>query len=391
MQQTVFINGRFLGQRLTGVQRYAHESLRALDALVARGEAGPDVRFEVLAPPGVKSPELTAIAFRNVGRLRGNAWEQLSLPRAAKASLLLGFGPTGPAVKASQIVTVHDAAVHVVPRAFSWRFRAWYKVLLPVLVRRSVRVMTVSHFSRGQVARYFKADARSMRVSGEGWQHVLRIPSDLSVLSRHGLTNRRYVLVVGSLSPHKNLEVVARAAALLSGAPLHVVVAGAVNERVFGAGAPRGSVLKLLGYVSEGELRALYEHAAAFVHPSLYEGFGLPPLEAMALNCPVIASNAAAIPETCGDAALYFEPQRAEQLAQHIERVVGDPRLRDALLARASAQLARHSWEGAAARQLAVVREALSTCQSSGVLGAPTVGVHVDAPRAATEAEKPYG
>lgn len=378
MRKTVFINGRFLGQRLTGVQRYAHETLRALDGLVARGDAGAGVDFEVLAPPGVAPPELRAIGFRNVGKLRGNAWEQLSLPRAAKAGLLLSFGPTGPLVKSSQIVTIHDAAVHVVPQAFSWRFRAWYKVLLPVLVRRSVRVMTVSHFSRGEVARYFKADARSMRVSGEGWQHVLRIPSDPSVLSRHGLTNRRYVLVVGSLSPHKNLEVVARAAARLTGAPLHVVVAGAVNERVFGRSTPPGSVLKLLGYVSEGELRALYEHAAAFVHPSLYEGFGLPPLEAMALNCPVIASNAAAIPETCGDAALYFEPQRAEQLAQLIERVVSEPQLREALVERAKAQLARHGWEGAAARQLAVVREALRACQQSGV------------PMAPSEAEKPY-
>jgi glycosyltransferase involved in cell wall biosynthesis len=92
----------------------------------------------------------------------------------------------------------------------------------------------------------------------------------------------------------------------------------------------------------------------------------------MALGCPVIASNAAAIPEVCGDAALYFEPHAAEQLAQLIERVVGEPGLREALLSRAREQLARHSWEGAANRQLAVVREVLRACQHAGVLAAPT-------------------
>jgi glycosyltransferase involved in cell wall biosynthesis len=362
MRSTVFINGRFLGQRLTGVQRYAHETLRALDALLTDQPGPEQPRFVV-----------TTVGFANVGKLRGNAWEQLTLPWASRGGLLLSFGPTGPILKSSQIVTIHDASVHAVPHAFSWQFRAWYKVLLPVLVRRSARVMTVSHFSRAEVSRYFHADARSMRVSGEGWQHVLRTPSDPGVLAAHGLTPRRYVLAVGSLTPHKNLEVIARAAARLGGMPLHVAVAGAVDERVFGRdGLPTGGALKLLGYVSDGQLRALYENAAAFVHPSLYEGFGIPPLEAMALGCPVIASNAASIPEVCGDAALYFEPHAAEQLAQLIERVVAEDDLRASLRTRASAQLARHSWEGAATRQLAVVREVLRACQHSGVLTAPT-------------------
>ena len=142
-----------------------------------------------------------------------------------------------------------------------------------------------------------------------------------------------------------------------------------MNPRVFVA-ACRETALKLLGYVGEGELRALYEHAAAFVHPSLYEGFGLPPLEAMALHCPVIASNAAAIPETCGDAALYFEPQRAEQLAQLIERVVSEPALRDELVARATVRWTPRLG-GGSGRHLAWCGGA-SCMPTSGVLAAPS-------------------
>src|SRR4051812_38759134 len=110
--QTVFINGRFLTQRITGVQRYALEALLALDRRLAAGREGADFECVVLAPPGTAPPPLSAIEFREVGHLRGNAWEQLSLARATRGQLLFSFSATGPLLKARQIVTVHDAAVY---------------------------------------------------------------------------------------------------------------------------------------------------------------------------------------------------------------------------------------------------------------------------------------
>lgn len=358
MIDTVFINGRFLSQRLTGVQRYAHETLRALDALVASGVAGGDYRFEVLAPPNAMDPTLARITFRRVGRLSGNAWEQLCLPCAAHGALLLSFGPTGPITKRSQVVTVHDASVHAVPSAFSRLFRTWYKLLLPVLIRRAPLTVTVSRFSRAELIRCFGADASRVRISGEGFEHVLRVPADPSVREAYGLRPGHYVLAVGSMTPHKNFAVVARAAARLVGTPLEVAVAGAVDTHVFGRHVQaEASRMKLLGYVTDAQLRALYEGAAAFVYPSLYEGFGIPPLEAMALGCPVIASRAAAIPEACGDAALYFDPHDDATLARLMRRVVSDEDERKALIARGEARLSHHGWAGAARCQLAVVDE----------------------------------
>ena len=358
MIDTVYINGRFLSQRLTGVQRYAHETLRALDALVASGVGEVDYRFEVLAPPNALDPTLGSIRFRRVGRLSGNAWEQLVLPWETRGALLLSFGPTGPLVKRYQVVTVHDASVCAVPDAFSFLFRTWYRLLLPRLVRRSPLTLTVSRFSQRELTRHFGADATRVRVSGEGFEHVLRVPADPSVREAHGLRPGHYVLAVGSMTPHKNFAVVARAAARLVGTPLDVAVAGAVDARVFGRHVQaESSRMKLLGYVTDAQLRALYEGAAAFVYPSLYEGFGIPPLEAMALGCPVIASNAAAIPEACGDAPLYFAPHDDAALARLMQQVVERKDERDALVARGRAQLARHGWAGSARCQLAVVDE----------------------------------
>jgi glycosyltransferase involved in cell wall biosynthesis len=357
-----FINGRFLTQRLTGVQRYALETLRALDELLAdeTHELGRDLELTVLAPPGTSAPPLRRIGFRTVGPLAGNAWEQLTLPWACRGELLISFGPTGPALKKRQVVTIHDAAVHVVPEAFSWKFRLWYRLLLPILARRNPRVMTVSNFAKQEVVRFFGADAERVRVSGEGWQHFARVSSDASILARHGLVPGRYVLAVSSITPHKNFAVVARALRSLTAPDFDVVVTGGNNGKVFGhIDTSTLAGLKLVGYVSDGELRALYENAAAFVHPSLYEGFGIPPLEAMAMGCPVIASDAAAIPEVCGDAALYFSPRDADALAALMSGLVSDTASRARLVERGRERTARYSWRDAALCHLEGVHEAL--------------------------------
>lgn len=353
----VFINGRFLGQRLTGVQRYALETLLALDRLVPElGNEAPS--FRVLAPRRVEPPPLLNIGFERVGRLGGHAWEQLELPIAARSGWLLSFCPTGPLVKRRQTVTIHDAAVYAMPHAFSREFKAWYKLILPALAKRSPRVMTVSEFSRGELARYLGLDAARVRVSGEGWQHVKRLESDPSILARHGLTPGRYVLAVSSLTPQKNFQLLADALPLLRDSGFQVAVAGRLEARVFGTyDSSTLESLKLLGYVSDAELRSLYEHAGVFVYPSRYEGFGIPPLEAMALGCPVVASNAASLPEVCGDAALYFDPDDSGELANAIRRVMKEPETRRSLVERGRLRLRHHDWDNAARAHLALLAE----------------------------------
>ena len=360
----VAINGRFLSQRVTGVQRHAGQLVRALDRrLQYEPGAGPRLDVTLFAPPdAVCDLDLAHIRARRVGRLRGQAWEQLELPRHARGNLLLNLANTAPILFRHQIVTIHDASVFAVPDAYSPAFRHFYRWLQPHLAQQAERVLTDSEFSRAELVRWMGAAEERVTVVPCGHEHVLAVPADRTIFTRHRLGIRPYVLAVSSLARHKNLAAVLAAAHLLRDHGWDFVAAGPVNPRIFepvpaGVAAP----LSQLGYVTDAELRALYEGAACFVYPSRYEGFGLPPLEAMACGCPVIVSGSASLPEVCGDAALYVDPDDPEELAAAIRRVLCEDGLADQLRRRSREQVKRWTWEGAADKALVAIREVLAS------------------------------
>lgn len=325
----LYINGRFLNQKLTGVQRFARETLRAMDELGAEGRlAHPPSHAEILVPQGTPEPALRYFRSRAVGSLQGHAWEQAELPWFARGGFLLGFSATGPVIKRKQLVTMHDAAVCAVPDAYTRAFRTWYKAVCGTLLQVTPSVMTVSQFSKSELCRYFKTDPKRIVVTTEGKEHIERQAHDPDVLAKHQVSHRGYFLAVGSMSAHKNFSIIPRALEQLSDLPISVLIAGDRNATVFGAKHADSHVkVKHVGYVTDAALKTLLSNARAYIHSSKYEGFGLPPLEAMALGCPVIAANAAALPEIAGDAALYFDPDDVGALARHIRRVATDEQL----------------------------------------------------------------
>jgi glycosyltransferase involved in cell wall biosynthesis len=223
-------------------------------------------------------------------------------------------------------------------------------------------ILTDSDFSRRELQHYLGVADHRIRVVPLGSDHLGRISADPSILARYHLGTRPFVLAVSSLAPHKNLGTLIRALGRIrqSHADLDFVLAGARFDRVFGAGLLPESGAVQVGYVSDAELKALYQSAACFVYPSLYEGFGLPPLEAMACGCPVVLSSAGALPEVGGDAVLYFEPHDPVALASAVERVLYEPGLARQLRERARARAAELTWDRCARQTFAVVEEALT-------------------------------
>jgi glycosyltransferase involved in cell wall biosynthesis len=251
------------------------------------------------------------------------------------------------------VVVIHDAGVFDTPESYSLAFRAWYRTLHLALPRLGARIVTVSDFSRGRLAARLRLDPDSIAVMPEGGEHVLRVAADDGVLARHGLAAQRYALAVGTRAAHKNLAALRDVAALLAARGMVLAVAGGVQGGVFsGPADAQGTGVALLGRVSDAELRALYENALCLVFPSRYEGFGIPPLEAMWCGCPVLAARAGAVPEVCDEAALWFDAEGPETQAAALTRLLDEPGLAETLRAAGRARAALYSWDAAARRLL---------------------------------------
>lgn len=359
MTPSVYLNGRFLSQSVTGVQRFSTEITAAIDRLIGRGE-WPETAVLTPRPaePPMRGREAMPyrwLRLREVGRARGHLWEQLALPTAARGGILVSLGNTAPVLAGSrQVVVIHDAGVFDTPESYSVRFRAWYKALQHSLVRAGARVVTVSEFSRDRIVERLGLDPAHIAVMYEGADHILRVDPDPGTLQRHDLRPREFALVVSSRVAHKNLAALHEAATALERRGMVIAVAGASYPGVFRDIAGAGFAERRLGRVSDAELRALYETAACLLFPSRYEGFGLPPVEAMACGCPVLASRGGAVEEICGESALYFAGNDRRTITGAVERLLDEHGLADELRARGRAQAARLSWD-ASARALADV------------------------------------
>lgn len=339
----VGVNGRFRAQSLTGVQRYAAEVVRALEA---------ETKVRGLPPMEVYVP----LGRRWASGLAGHLWDQAIFPLRAGNALLLGLGNVGPVWVRRQIVVVHDAAIHDVPDSYRLSYRLIHSTVQRALVLRGARLATVSAFSRERLATALGISPEAIAVTGVGSDHIERCEPDPGILGRLGLQARGFVLAVASRAPHKNSVLLERAAAPLARRGLRLVLVGAPASPFAALDGPPSSLVGS-GALGDPELRALYEHALALVFPSIYEGFGLPPLEAMRLGCPVLIARVRPLLEHCGDAALSFSPDDVGELLERVDRLRLDDALRVELVSRGRRTAAGWRWSDVAGRILDLLVE----------------------------------
>lgn len=354
--KTISINGRFLTQPLTGVQRFAREMTRALDARIASGavpHALKDVRWRLLAPSKAADDlGLKAISVERFGSGPGHVWEQGALHWRARRDTLVGFGGSGPVLHGDQVVVIHDVTLFRHPASFGRGYRLFHGTLGFLLTRRA-KIGTVSNFSRQELAKVFRVPAAGIDVIYNATDHFAALQPDAGIIEQLGLADTPFFLLVGTLKPNKNVEFAVRAFEALGARGHKLVVVGGTDPTVFRDIAPtsKGDLI-FPGRLTDEEIAGLQRRAVAFVFPSLYEGFGIPPLEAMTQGCPVLAADIPPVREACGDAVRYFDPLATETLVEAMRAISTDEALRRELTRAGFDNAKRFSWDGNAAMLL---------------------------------------
>jgi glycosyltransferase involved in cell wall biosynthesis len=358
---------------MAGAAVYTYELARALAAVDSENEYVIFARGTHFDDLPASRPGIRVVKVRAPSRPLRLLWEQTVLPWSARGGRGLGIDVlhsphhTTPLVRPSpdcaRVVTFHDLTFFLLPKRYPTTRRLYFQVMTRLSARVADAVIVPSEAVRGDVTRILRLPPERVFVILEAAGPAFH-PQDAvaieAVRRQYGLEGP-FLLSVGSLEPGKNRERLLQAFARLQARGLtHTLVVAGQRAWRYEGEAPLARRLGLaesvrfLGNVPQADLPALYSAADLFVFPSLYEGFGLPALEALACGTPVVASNVSALPEVVGDAALQVSPLDVEALADAMERLLRDDRLRSDLRERGLERAAQFSWEKAA-RQTAEV------------------------------------
>lgn len=343
MQNSYVINGKYLSQRITGVQRYAIEIVNALDKLIPPG------KLEIAVPPNVQNiPQYQNIQVKQIGHLKGNLWEQLSFPLYAwrQGRIPLNFCNVAPLVNPG-IVCIDDVKIKRRPDFFTKKFVLWYRLLFWNSVQRARLILTISEFSKAEIMDCYHLPAERIRVVLPAWQHFQRIGYEKQTLGKYGLLAGQFFFSMSSLDPNKNFRWIADAARQYP--EYQFAVAGSVNEKVFSEkmAAQLPPNMRFLGYVSDEEAKALMRNCRAFLFPSFYEGFGLPPLEALSAGAKsLVVSDIPVMREIFGTGVDYINPHAHHEDLTKLHKMYEV--VRDDILT-------KYSWEKSAKELLSVL------------------------------------
>jgi len=351
------VNARFLTQKITGSQRFAIEISKCLKKLC------PNIVF--LAPKNILHKDIAEeLEVKTIGKNKGHIWEQIDLPLHLKRlgnPLLLNLVNTAPLLYKNKIVTIHDLSWMHFPNSVSKKFYIYYKFLIPRIAKNSLHIFTVSYFSKKDIMKNLKIESNKISV-------IYNAISDK--FQNLDVNKEDIILSVATLQPYKNLESLIKAFVKLKEDKrikenYKLVLVGGLNSKVFRKTnlfniAKNRKDIVFTGYVSDSELVKFYNKAKLFVFSSKFEGFGIPPLEAMACGTPVVVSNVASLPEVCGDAAYYVNPYDVNDIARGIETVLKNEKLQKKLIKKGLERVKLFGWEKSAKKLIEVIEEVIS-------------------------------
>lgn len=376
------INGRFLAAKRTGVQRAAYNLIRSLIAMDRINEYVLFTTSDQADNPDWKFPNVTVVTSRikEGESLRNYFWEQFTLPSLAqryRVDVLHSPANLGPLFyRGRSVVHIHDLCFIVNPQWYSFTFRTVYNFLVPRLARRAAKVITNSNNSRNDLLQFCNLTAERVAQVYWGVDELFLSSANDAVSPSSVVGIDDYILYVGSLEPRKNIgNLLAAYEQLRRQHPqlrTKLVLIGGESP-VFAEVTLRVKEFKedvlFKGFVNDELLRDYYRGARLFVYPSLYEGFGLPPLEAMASGVPVVTTLTSSIPEVVGDAALMVNPHDVHQLAETMHLALVDEPLRAEMRQRGHKQVAKFNWQRVARNTLAAYYEVChSEANGSGSL-----------------------
>jgi glycosyltransferase involved in cell wall biosynthesis len=353
---------------MSGVVRYTHELVSALAARIP----GELTVFVTRAEDGLDGMPVSRVRapFRTRSEYSRALWEQMVVPaQVARLNADVYHSPNyilPLALRTPSVVTVHDLAF-LDPALHRLRSHLYLRELTTRAVRKADRIICVSRHTLDRFTQHFPEAAGRARLVSEGVNRAFapRTEDEIDRFRSRYRVPERYVLFVGTFEPRKNLArlvVAFEKAIAATGMPDHLVLVGGrgwKNDDVFTCIAQSSARdrIHVLGYVPDDELAAAYSGCSAFVYPSISEGFGLPPLEAMACGVPVLTSDATSLPETVGDAALTVDPFAVDAISDGIVTLLTDGECRARLIAAGGRRAGECTWDAVAARTLDVYKE----------------------------------
>ncbi len=315
--KVIFINARFLTQPITGVQRFAIEICKELKKI--------GLPIQLLAPHDVIDRELSHyFEVKVIGKRTGHLWEQLELPlylKKQQSPILLNLCNTAPLFYHNNIITLHDLAFLKHPEWFSLAFRTYYNYLTPKIAKKAKFIFTVSNSVKKDLQETFNLTIEEVAVVYNGLPSVFMGNDSPEVKSEH----RPYFLAFGGKNPRKNIKNILKGMSLLNDVNFDLHIIDRAQGNFTGKDIEDQQFnFKIVHHsdINDEQLKQLYKHASGLLYPSLYEGFGLPPLEAINSNCPILLSEIDVFKELYSEVAIFCDPSKPEDIKDGILKLI---------------------------------------------------------------------